>query len=304
MIFGPAAGSGQGVAREFARAGSALALCYRSKADVAERVADEARALGSPPAPIRSTCAIPQLSGGGGRGDWHEHGRIHSMVWGAGPLVGADPAGQMERDAAFRNAMEIEAGFHHRQPGADPAYARRGGAASSISGPQGTMVAQARWPFGGAQGRQRGAGQGHRQGRGASTRSRKFGAGRGDRRRGCSTNCRRRGIRRGLGGRNPQALVPAPLGGRRKTSGGRRCSSPRRGPITSPGRRCRCRAASVSDTLAPHPCCPTRHWTGSRCKAGLDPLPAVDRGDLALVRSLYHDDAIGRPWGDVLRHGG
>ena len=35
MIFGASGGIGQGMAREFARAGSAVALCYRSKLDVA-----------------------------------------------------------------------------------------------------------------------------------------------------------------------------------------------------------------------------------------------------------------------------
>ena len=113
MIFGASGGIGQGVAREFARAGSALALCYRSKADVAERVADEARALGVAASTHQVDVRDPAALGAAVAGAIGEHGRIHSMVWGAGPLVGQTPLAEWS-DAAFRNAMEIEAfGFYH-----------------------------------------------------------------------------------------------------------------------------------------------------------------------------------------------
>ena len=46
LVFGGSGGIGQGVALEFARAGSAVAIAYRSKRDVAERVADAIGALG------------------------------------------------------------------------------------------------------------------------------------------------------------------------------------------------------------------------------------------------------------------
>ncbi|KVL49160.1 hypothetical protein WS99_17580 [Burkholderia territorii] len=46
LVFGGSGGIGQGVALEFARAGVPVALGYRSKADVAERVARELRDTG------------------------------------------------------------------------------------------------------------------------------------------------------------------------------------------------------------------------------------------------------------------
>ena len=46
LVFGGSGGIGQGVALEFARAGVPVAVGYRSKADVAERVAREIRGEG------------------------------------------------------------------------------------------------------------------------------------------------------------------------------------------------------------------------------------------------------------------
>jgi NAD(P)-dependent dehydrogenase (short-subunit alcohol dehydrogenase family) len=46
LVFGGSGGIGQGVALEFARAGVPVAVGYRSKADVAERVARDLRDAG------------------------------------------------------------------------------------------------------------------------------------------------------------------------------------------------------------------------------------------------------------------
>lgn len=113
MVFGASGGIGQGVAREFARAGSALALCYRTKADLAERLAAELRDLGVAASlhqvDVRDVAEVEAAVAGA----VGAHGRVHSMVWGAGPLVGQTPLAEWS-DSAFRNAMEVEAfGFYH-----------------------------------------------------------------------------------------------------------------------------------------------------------------------------------------------
>jgi 3-oxoacyl-[acyl-carrier protein] reductase len=46
IVFGGSGGIGRGVALEFAREGSDVAVVYRSKRDVAEAVAAEIRATG------------------------------------------------------------------------------------------------------------------------------------------------------------------------------------------------------------------------------------------------------------------
>jgi short-subunit dehydrogenase len=46
LIFGATGGIGQHVAMEFAKAGADLALIWRSKEDVAKRIAEQAEALG------------------------------------------------------------------------------------------------------------------------------------------------------------------------------------------------------------------------------------------------------------------
>ena len=88
IVFGGSGGIGRVVALEFARAGSAVAVCYRSKHDVAEATAQAIRVTGveasihqvdvRDPAAVRR--AVDEAAAA--------HGRLHSMVWGAGPLAG------------------------------------------------------------------------------------------------------------------------------------------------------------------------------------------------------------------------
>src|SRR4051794_38402508 len=87
IIFGGSGGVGQGVAIEFAKAGADVAICYRSKKDIAERTADTIRGHGVKASvhqvDVREAAqvqaAVEQAA--------VEHKRVHSMVWGAGPLV-------------------------------------------------------------------------------------------------------------------------------------------------------------------------------------------------------------------------
>ncbi len=87
LVFGGSGGIGQGVAKTLAKAGTHVAIAYRSKKDVAESVAEEIRALGvnasthetdvTDAEKVRATVAEVAET----------HGRIHTIVHGAGPLV-------------------------------------------------------------------------------------------------------------------------------------------------------------------------------------------------------------------------
>lgn len=112
IVFGGSGGIGQGVALEFAKAGSAVAVCYRTKHDVATRVANAIGAEGGEASlhqvDVRERSSIEAALSAA----IAAHGRIHTAVWAAGPLVAQSALAEWS-DAAFRNAMEIEAfGFY------------------------------------------------------------------------------------------------------------------------------------------------------------------------------------------------
>jgi NAD(P)-dependent dehydrogenase (short-subunit alcohol dehydrogenase family) len=113
MVFGGSGGIGQGVAQEFAKAGSAVAVCYNTKRDVAERVAEDVRTAGAQASIHQVDVRDRKLVEAAVAEAIQAHGRIHSAVWGAGPLVAQSPLAEWS-DTAFRNAMEIEAfGFYN-----------------------------------------------------------------------------------------------------------------------------------------------------------------------------------------------
>jgi 3-oxoacyl-[acyl-carrier protein] reductase len=127
LIFGGSGGIGKGVAIEFAKSATDVAVCYRSKRAVAEETADVIRSHGvgasthqldvRDPVQMESTVAAAAAV----------HGRIHSMVWGAGPLVPQIGIGEWT-DQHFRNAMEVEAfGFFNAVRALIPRYRASGG---------------------------------------------------------------------------------------------------------------------------------------------------------------------------------
>lgn len=127
MVFGGSGGIGRGVSLEFAIEGSDVAVVYRSKRDVAEAVADEMRALGRKVsihrADVRSRAEVQAAFAEAAA----EHGRIHSVVWGAGPVVPQVPIADWT-EAMFRDSMEIEAfGFNNAVHTALPHMRGNGG---------------------------------------------------------------------------------------------------------------------------------------------------------------------------------
>lgn len=113
IIFGGSGGIGRGVAMSFAQAGCPVAIGYNSKKDVAEKTAEEISKLGVKvsihQADVRDAEQVRELT----RQAIAEHGRIHTMVWGAGPVVPQRPIAEWS-DEQFRASIEIETfGFHH-----------------------------------------------------------------------------------------------------------------------------------------------------------------------------------------------
>lgn len=109
LVFGGSGGIGREVAKAFARAGTDVAVVYRSKRDVAEAVADEIRGLGRQ-ASVHATdvtdagkvrAAVDEAAG--------IHGRLHTVVFGAGPV--AEQVFISETDPElWRRALDTEAG--------------------------------------------------------------------------------------------------------------------------------------------------------------------------------------------------
>jgi NAD(P)-dependent dehydrogenase (short-subunit alcohol dehydrogenase family) len=127
MIFGGSGGIGKGVAIEFARAGTAVAICYRSKEAVAQETAKAIEALGVKATihqtDVRDAASVEAVVAAAAAA----HGRIHSVVWGAGPLVPQTAIADWSADQ-FRQAMEVEVfGFYHAARAFIPHMREQGG---------------------------------------------------------------------------------------------------------------------------------------------------------------------------------
>lgn len=126
-VFGGSGGIGKGVALEFARAGTDVAIYYRSKREVAEATADEIRALGRKASTHQADVRNYEELEAGFSGAVEAHGRVHSIVWGAGPVVAQVSIADWTLEQ-FRASMEIEAfGFYHAARIAIPHFRTAGG---------------------------------------------------------------------------------------------------------------------------------------------------------------------------------
>jgi len=107
LIFGGSGGIGQGVARTFAREGSDVAIVYRSKRDQADSVASDARALGRKASVHAVDVTDPEQVHGALAAAITEHGRVHSVIWAAGPLVNQRYLAETPMDE-WRHAFDVE----------------------------------------------------------------------------------------------------------------------------------------------------------------------------------------------------
>lgn len=87
LVFGATGGIGKVVAREFGAAGSDVAIMYRTKEALSKEVASEIERGGS--IATRHQCDVTDHAAltSAINAAITAHGRIHTMVWGAGPLV-------------------------------------------------------------------------------------------------------------------------------------------------------------------------------------------------------------------------
>lgn len=142
LIFGATGGIGQAVAREFARAGSDVAIPWRSKRDMAEALAADIGALGRK-ASIHGCDVTDQASLSAAiESAIAAHGRIHTVIWGAGPLV--DQVHLAETTAAqWRRAIDVEVhGFFGAVQAVLPHMREQGGGSFVHLGSAGDL----RWP--------------------------------------------------------------------------------------------------------------------------------------------------------------
>lgn len=107
LLFGGSGGIGQGVARTFAEQGSDIAVVYRSKRDAAEAVADDARGQGRKASTHAADVTDPAQVQAVVDAAIAEHGRVHSMVWAAGPLVNQHYLAETPM-AEWRHAFDVE----------------------------------------------------------------------------------------------------------------------------------------------------------------------------------------------------
>lgn len=142
LIFGGSGGIGRGVAACFARAGSDIALCYRSRRETAEEVAKGLEAAGT-----RVTLHQVDVTAEDQVRDTvlaavEAHSRVHTVVWGAGPLVDQVHLSQTTA-AQWRLALETEAfGFFHAVKSAIPHFRNAGGGSFVHLGSAGDKL----WP--------------------------------------------------------------------------------------------------------------------------------------------------------------
>lgn len=107
LLFGGSGGIGQRVSRTFAEQGSDIAVVYRSKRDVAEAVANDARAQGRKASVHAADATDAAQVQAVVEAAIAEHGRVHSMVWAAGPLVNQRYLADTPM-AEWRHAFDVE----------------------------------------------------------------------------------------------------------------------------------------------------------------------------------------------------
>lgn len=108
LLFGGSGGIGSGVARTFAACGGDIAVVYRTRPEAAEAVAAQARTMGRKASVHGADVTRPDEVRAAIDAAIAEHGRIHSVVWGAGPLVNQHYIAETPLEE-WRHALAVEA---------------------------------------------------------------------------------------------------------------------------------------------------------------------------------------------------
>lgn len=142
LIFGATGGIGAAVAGEFAVAGSDVAIAWRSKQAEAEALAERIEASGRKAS--LHQCDVTDDAGlAAAIADAvAAHGRIHTMLWGAGPLVAQVHLADTTPEQ-WRRAIDVEVhGFFNAAHHVIPHMRARGGGSFVHLGSAGDL----RWP--------------------------------------------------------------------------------------------------------------------------------------------------------------
>lgn len=107
VVFGGSGGIGQCIARSFAEAGADVALMYRSKQDVAERVADEITVLGRKATTHAADVTDSAQVQAAVNAALAMHGHIHTVIFAAGPVVEQVTLADTS-EALWRRSIEVE----------------------------------------------------------------------------------------------------------------------------------------------------------------------------------------------------
>lgn len=127
LVFGGSGGIGQEVAKAFGRAGSDVAIVYRSKQDVATRVSAEIAALGRTSSTHAADVREPVTLSAAVAAAIKIHGRIHTVVWAAGPVVEQVTIAETT-SALWRQSIDIEVhGFFNAVQATLPHLREQGG---------------------------------------------------------------------------------------------------------------------------------------------------------------------------------
>lgn len=107
LLFGGSGGIGAGVSRVFAEAGSDIAIVYRGNEARAAQVADDAAAMGRRVSIHRADVTAGDDIKRVVDEAIAQHGRIHSLIWAAGPLVNQRYLSATPIDE-WRHAFDVE----------------------------------------------------------------------------------------------------------------------------------------------------------------------------------------------------
>lgn len=107
MVFGGSGGIGSEIARCFARGGSDVAVVYRSKQETAEAVAEDIRESGRAASTHAADVTDPDQIQAAVDAAIKAHGRVHTVVFGAGPVVEQLHLSEVTPEL-WRQSMETE----------------------------------------------------------------------------------------------------------------------------------------------------------------------------------------------------
>lgn len=127
LVFGGSGGLGSAVARAFAKAGCNVAIVYRANQDKATSLVQEFKALGVNASAHATDVREPAQVAHTVADAVHAHGRIHTVVFGAGPVVEQHYLGDLDV-AQWHQAIDTEVhGFFNVVSASLPHMRKQGG---------------------------------------------------------------------------------------------------------------------------------------------------------------------------------